>query len=422
MAMNAFRIGFAAIALIQSAKAHLVMNTPTPYDVAKVSTSPLNGEGINFPCQAGSTTDWDQASGDATQMKVGQKNPLKFTGSAAHGGGSCQLSVTYEFPPPADPAKWHVIHTYLGGCPTNAAGNLQTAGSDKYGRPDGPDCALGQEGECMNQYEFDLPEGIKNGKATLAWTWFNKIGNREMYMNCAPVEISGGSDSDDVVNTLPSMFVANIPGYCTTGEGNLNIPNPGKFVTNGETVDDAAIGTCSKGASTSSGNPSSYGSSGSGSGGAAAGSSSAASPQVTVTTMSTVTSGSSSPATSAAYPYPSSNAGGSDAAPTDAPSPSSSGYGSGSSSSSSNGSAASGTESSGDSVSCSTPGDVVCIGDGFWGMCNTDKVAVKMALADGTTCSNGVIAKAKARRHARDHMQRHKRGLLGVKSGGIGWF
>lgn len=28
----------------------------------------------------------------------------------------------------------------------------------------------------------DRPNSLKNGPATFAWTWFNKIGNKEMYM------------------------------------------------------------------------------------------------------------------------------------------------------------------------------------------------------------------------------------------------
>ena len=27
-----------------------------------------------------------------------------------------------------------------------------------------------------------MMNSLKNGPATFAWTWFNKIGNREMYM------------------------------------------------------------------------------------------------------------------------------------------------------------------------------------------------------------------------------------------------
>jgi len=31
-------------------------------------------------------------------------------------------------------------------------------------------------------YSFTIPTSLPTGTATIAWTWFNKVGNREMYM------------------------------------------------------------------------------------------------------------------------------------------------------------------------------------------------------------------------------------------------
>ncbi|KEQ75657.1 hypothetical protein M436DRAFT_12732, partial [Aureobasidium namibiae CBS 147.97] len=196
---------------IAKSNAHVIMNTPTPYGFSTLQTSPLNGQGYNFPCQSGSRANAFDGTGVSNPMKVGQDNDLKFTGSATHGGGSCQLSVTYDYPPPADKSKWKVIHSYIGSCPVTAQGNIA---------------------------QFQIPEGMKNGNATLAWTWFNKIGNREMYMNCAPISISGGSDDDTFYNNLPELFVANIPGQCKFDDGSfvVGFPDPGKFVTYGEAV------------------------------------------------------------------------------------------------------------------------------------------------------------------------------------------
>jgi hypothetical protein len=64
------------------------------------------------------------------------------------------------------------------------------------------------------------------------------------YRNCAPIEITGGSEDKTFFNTLPEMFVANLPNSdeCWTGPkpgspealteanpGILNIPNPGSY-------------------------------------------------------------------------------------------------------------------------------------------------------------------------------------------------
>lgn len=100
-------------------------------------------------------------------MAVGETQALSFIGGATHGGGSCQVSVTTD-KQPTTKSEWKVIHSIIGGCPSNATGNL----SDDA---DGTDASV---------FEFSMPKGMANGEYSLAWTWFNKIGNREMYMVC----------------------------------------------------------------------------------------------------------------------------------------------------------------------------------------------------------------------------------------------
>ncbi|KAJ3495381.1 hypothetical protein NLG97_g3435 [Lecanicillium saksenae] len=69
-----------------------------------------------------------------------------------------------------------------------------------------------------------------------AWSWFNKIGNREMYMNCAHVTIAGGRSlakrsPADPFGSRPSMFAANVGRGCGTTEGcDLKFPKPGPDV------------------------------------------------------------------------------------------------------------------------------------------------------------------------------------------------
>lgn len=370
-------LSFWAAALVAGSNAHMIMNTPTPYGIETLTTSPLNGEGINFPCQAGDRTDWDEAEGASNPMKIGESNLLNFTGSAVHGGGSCQLSVTYDFPPPADKSKWKVIHSFVGSCPAQAAGNLETLSiTDAQGRPESALCTGSETTECLKQFYFDLPDGLKNGNATLAWTWFNKLGNREMYMNCAPITITGGSDNDTLYDSLPEVFVANIPGECTTETtgGVISFPNPGQYVTYGEAVTPGANGDC---ASASDNSTSSSTASDSGSTAVAASYSSAA-----TTSEAAVTGYSESVATSAAVAVSS-------------VAYSASAYSTAvSTASSSSSNSSSSSSSCGDSkVSCSIPGDVICIGTAQFGLCNIDYCAIPQALAAGTTCSDGSITK-----------------------------
>jgi hypothetical protein len=175
--------------------------------------------GGNFPCHGVKLTD-----GPVTNLAVGQSVPLQFelgggANTAVHGGGSCQISLTYETDPAAlkNPSSWHVIKSYVGGCPTDAKGNLNTAVMCPNGYP-----------ECVNALDFTVPPEVQNGNAILAFTWFNNVGNREMYMNCAKVSVSGGQNQ---LSQLPNMLVANINNGCSSTEGfNIDFPDPGKYV------------------------------------------------------------------------------------------------------------------------------------------------------------------------------------------------
>ncbi|KAE8377797.1 hypothetical protein BDV26DRAFT_292901 [Aspergillus bertholletiae] len=92
---------------------------------------------------------------------------------------------------------------------------------------------------------FDIPEGVELGKYTLSWTWFNRIGNREMYMNCAPITITSeyinhnmpaipqkdAKVAEKRSNSFPPIFVANIGNNCTTPEGfDIRFPQAGNYV------------------------------------------------------------------------------------------------------------------------------------------------------------------------------------------------
>jgi len=212
--------------LLGSAAGHMIMNTPVPYNPHHVQVSPLDGLKYTFPCQG----DFSDPPAD-TPITAGGHQTVKFTGSAVHGGGSCQFSVNYDSPPSADPTRWKTIFSIIGGCPADAPGNVKENGEDADFRIQGVQCGNSVGKNCTRQYDIPIPKDLPNGRASFAWTWFNKIGKREMYMNCAPVVISGGAKDTTFLESLPSIFVANYPGTCTVGsrEEAINLPNPGRF-------------------------------------------------------------------------------------------------------------------------------------------------------------------------------------------------
>lgn len=215
------------LALAASVNAHMIMRTPTPAN--SPDSSPLEAGGGDYPCKGKG----DVSSGPVNTMHVGEAQTLSFTGSAVHGGGSCQVSIAAGTKVDAS-TKWMVIHSIEGGCPADAAGNLATD-------PNGTGAAT---------FQFTIPNhpDIPTGKNTLAWTWHNKIGNREMYMNCALVDIQGAKKkryapanySKRQSAPLPDMFKANIGNGCSTTEGiDVQYPNPGSSLEVGK---DAKLG------------------------------------------------------------------------------------------------------------------------------------------------------------------------------------
>ena len=145
--------------------------------------------------------------------------------------------------PPTKDSVFKVIKSIEGGCPSTNPGNV------------GPATGTGAD-----EFEYTIPEEVQAGRNyTLAWTWFNKIGDREMYMNCAPISVPANSKRDFIdkgnkeeaeeedgvivekressMASLPDMFRANIGAVgngCSTAPSGtvLEIPkgNLGKNV------------------------------------------------------------------------------------------------------------------------------------------------------------------------------------------------
>ena len=299
-----------------------------------------------------------------------------------------------------------VIKSIEGGCPSTNPGNV------------GPATGTGAD-----EFEYRIPEGVQAGRNyTLAWTWFNKIGEREMYMNCAPISVPANSKRDFFTDkgrkdeaeeeeevdgvmvgkresssmaSLPDMFRANIGAVgngCSTAPSGtvLEIPkgNLGKIVQRiGDEPLVPPVGNCG-GSYGGGGGNASPAPKGEGDGSRAApppaqsspapkSSPAPASPQnpfdaggasgpVVVPISSILTAAAAAPAPSKASTPA--------APPANSPDPSNS--------------AAPAAPASGTSEgTCPTPGKSVCSPDGTaWGTCDENHHVIYQKVAEGTKC------------------------------------
>ncbi|KAH8805972.1 hypothetical protein F5884DRAFT_467234 [Xylogone sp. PMI_703] len=426
---------FAALCLASSTTAHMIMSQPVPFGKSSLDNSPLIADGSNFPCKQ--RTGVYDAEGAMNIMPLGSSQPLSFVGSATHGGGSCQISISYD-KEPTKSSTWKVIHSIEGGCPVKGqAGNIGNSA-------DTPD---------PDTYSFPVPTSLPTGTATLAWTWFNKVGNREMYMNCAPVSITAGSskrspEDEELMarnvtalmerdqaayDALPDMFVANIGNGCGTQDStDLLFPNPGDSVEQDGLQTSSALakptGNCQAptggAASPTAGGAAAPAASSPAAAAASASPATTAAPAVSAGIFATVAA-SSPVATSAAAPPPvastpapapapvaattSSMAAASPSeAPIPAPAPASTG-------SSGSGSTA-GAMTAG--TACSPEGTWNCIDGTSYQRCASGMWSVVQQMAAGTTCSAGQVAnmnivdtkkvkKTRSIRFSREHIKRN---------------
>ncbi|OCK83471.1 lytic polysaccharide monooxygenase [Lepidopterella palustris CBS 459.81] len=350
----------AALLLASSANAHMIMANPIPFSASLITNAPITA--AQYPCQAnvGFTVT------TMNNMKVGDTQTLSFKGSAVHGGGSCQLSITTDKTPTAN-SKFKVIMSMEGGCPGI----------------DGP-----------KDFSFKIPDSIPNGQVTLAWTWFSRLsGAPELYMNCAPVTVTGGASDTSKFDALPDMFVANIASVDCKTPANFNtlFPDPGQNVLTDESAakNEAPTGSaCGKAVS----------------GGGDSASSAAATP-TSVAATSAVAVSSAAVATSAAAESSAGNPGGvfaPSASSADASYPTSTLTtlitltASPSAPSAAVGTSAAAAPTTGGgggaTTTCTTNGAVLCNGPTQFGLCDNGKV-VWQAVAAGTTCSNGQITR-----------------------------
>lgn len=399
----------------------MIMNYPVPYGKATLNSSPLAPG--DFPCK--------QRPGvyDVTEMNqwnAGETKTISFTGSAVHGGGSCQFSITTD-PQPSEKSQWKVIQSVVGGCPSNVTGNLTPADPDGHGAATFP---------------VEMPTDIPDGQYTFAWTWLNKVGNREFYMNCAPIQVGSGAAKASTksvsaaLSTLPDMFVANLPATeCATAEDeDFNYPEPGKNLVEGH---GAALGDKLTGSGCSTMTKMGAGNGQLGTPTQPDASQPNASQPAAGQPVASQPAASSPPAATSGYPALPPNGGGifapgASSAPASKPTPAPAPVAPKPSSApeqptstaapqkpstpqtpSTPGNGSSAPSGGSGCHPCTTDGAVVCIGTSQFGLCNHG-CAVPQALANGMSCSGGaVVASVKRsvkfprahlhRRHAASH-------------------
>lgn len=96
--------------------------------------NPLNADGSNYPCKG-----YNSQSGlsSVATYAAGSKQTLRLKGSATHGGGSCQISLSCD-----NGSNFQVVKSIIGGCPLS------------------------------DSYDFTVPSDIPAASnCLLAWTW-----------------------------------------------------------------------------------------------------------------------------------------------------------------------------------------------------------------------------------------------------------
>jgi hypothetical protein len=196
------------------------MVNPVPYNFDSSDNSPLEAAGSNFPCKI--TGDYTVTK--ENYMVKGETQSMTFHGGTTHGGGSCQISLTSDRAP-SNSTTWSVIMSIEGGCMDETESNSNIGTSATMVTPFSPN--------------FTIPDSIDAGEYTIAWTWFNRIGSREMYMNCAPITITESSSSkkrsesaavEKRSSEFPPLFIANINGCLTEEMYDIRFPNPGNTI------------------------------------------------------------------------------------------------------------------------------------------------------------------------------------------------
>ncbi|KAH9865295.1 hypothetical protein IAQ61_009242 [Plenodomus lingam] len=223
MAPNTLLRALGATAFLSSlASAHMQMLIPSPFRDPNADRkdepkdynilTPLHADGSDFACKG---YQWNTPWTSVATYEAGESYNMTLKGTATHEGGSCQLSLSCD-----GGINFKVIKSIIGGCPLE------------------------------KQYSFTIPpEFGKTSETTclFAWTWFNKIGNREMYMNCAVVDIvpkkrtSGGGGRRPSRSSGGSRLKGRDVSHANAAAQSLLAGYPDLFVANLKNVNSCNI-------------------------------------------------------------------------------------------------------------------------------------------------------------------------------------
>ncbi|KAJ1671844.1 hypothetical protein EV182_007416, partial [Spiromyces aspiralis] len=184
-------------AILSTVSAHMAVTSPCPrYGSGSDCPAVPPGQSVDYNIKAPigthdgveqplckHTTPYGQP---VATYSAGATIPVSFTSDgAAHGGGHCQFALSYD-----GGNTFVVIQDELKYCFTGGPSTGNTPG--------------------VVNYNVKIPADAPAGdKVIFAWTWNNAIGNREFYMNCVDIAITGGGTS----LSGPRMLTANYGPY-----------------------------------------------------------------------------------------------------------------------------------------------------------------------------------------------------------------
>ncbi|KAF9578774.1 hypothetical protein BGW38_005265 [Lunasporangiospora selenospora] len=175
------------VALTPAAEAHVGLLRPCARGSPRAGCpAPSNGQRVDYDLNSPIGTRGSRDSPICKQSipnanrpvyKAGETINTQYSVGASHGGGHCQWALSYD-----NGKTWVVVKTMLR------------------------DCLKGISGGAAYSVPVKIPSTAPSGKAIFMWLWNNAIGNRELYSNCADIEIKGVKGGSI---TGPQALIAN---------------------------------------------------------------------------------------------------------------------------------------------------------------------------------------------------------------------
>jgi hypothetical protein len=166
MFTNSISLKLGALLLTCASLVHGHLQMYTPFALHS-KFDPKNGEGKIDYSMTGSLAKGgpypckgyiDDSMHSVATWKAGESVDVVLAGTAIHGGGSCQFSMSYD-----KGATWNVILSYIGGCILDADSTKKEI--QFKGLP-----------YTLRTMPVDIPAEAPPGEALFAWTWFNYEG------------------------------------------------------------------------------------------------------------------------------------------------------------------------------------------------------------------------------------------------------